>query len=133
MAAFPEQILGMRFLEISRTNFSGGNMGCNREHWYARAMAIEEPVDQMQIAGSAASGADRKRAGQVRLGAGGKRRNFFVAHMHPLYSPLASDRVRQPVKAVANDAVYAPNACLCEDLCDLISNGGHGFPPTIRH
>ena len=39
-------------------------------HRHAAAVAIEQAVDQVQVAGSAASGADGELAGEVRLGAG---------------------------------------------------------------
>jgi hypothetical protein len=55
----------------------------NSKHWHARPLAIEQPVDEMQIARPTAAGADRKLARQVRLGTGCKGSDFLVPHMDP--------------------------------------------------
>src|SRR6266446_6170259 len=55
VAAVLEQSLRMGFLEIPGTNFDARNLSSNRKHRHSTAMAIVEPVDEMQIAGAAAS------------------------------------------------------------------------------
>ncbi len=53
------------------------------EHRYAGAMAVEQAVDEMQVAGPATSGADREATGEVRLGAGREGGDLLVADVHP--------------------------------------------------
>src|ERR1700756_4914437 len=93
------------------------------EHRHARAVAIEEPVDQVQIAGSAATRAYRQLARQVRLGTGGERSGLLVAHMHPVDLSLPADRVRKPVEAVADDAVDALHTRSGKYLDKLVGDG----------
>ena len=97
----------MGFLEISGAEFGRGDLRRNGKHWYARPLTIEQPVDEVQIARSTASGADRKLSCQVRLGTGRKGRDLLVPHMNPLDLSLAADRIGQPIQAVADDAIYA--------------------------
>jgi hypothetical protein len=80
----------------------------------------------VQIAGSTASGADRKLACQIRLGAGRESRDLLVAHMHPFDLGLAADRIGQPVQAIADDVIDPLHAGCSEDFCKLVSDcSGH--------
>jgi hypothetical protein len=62
-------------------------------------------------------GAHRELASQMRLRAG-----FLVAHVRPFDLALPADRVRQAVKAVADNIIDA-----------LDSRGGGGFGKLIGH
>ena len=77
------------------------------EHRHARAVAVEQAVDQVQVAGAAAAGADRELAGQMRVGAGGEGRDLLVPDMQPVDLALPAQCVGEPVQAVADDAVDA--------------------------
>jgi hypothetical protein len=70
-------------------------------------MTVEQPVDQMQIARSAAAGAHREIAGQMRLGTRGEGGHFFVPDVHPLDVTAAAHDVSDAVEAIADDAKYA--------------------------
>jgi hypothetical protein len=63
------------------------------QHWHVRSVAIEQAIDEVQVAGSAASGADRKLSCQVRLGPGREGRDLLVPYMDPLDLALAADRI----------------------------------------
>jgi hypothetical protein len=63
VAAFAEQRLGVRFLEITGADLRRGNVRGDGKHRYARPMAVEETIDEVEITGSAAAGADRECAG----------------------------------------------------------------------
>src|ERR1700733_7981577 len=73
-------------------------------------MAVEQAVDEVQIARAATAGAHRERPGQVGLGAGGEGTDFLVPDMDPFDLALPAQRVRQSVQAVANDAIDALDA-----------------------
>ena len=122
MAAFLEQRLGMGFLEIAAADLGGRDLRGDRQHRHARAMAIEQAVDEVQIAGSAAPRADGELAGQMRLGAGREGGDFFVPDVDPFDLALAADRVGQTVQAVADDAVDALDAGGREGFGELIRN-----------
>ena len=47
-------------------------------------VAVEQAVDQVQVARAAAAGADRELAGEMGLGAGRESRRLLVAGMHPV-------------------------------------------------
>src|SRR5208283_1442167 len=95
MAALAEQVLRMGFLEIACANLGRGDLRGNGEHRHTRTVTIEQAVDQMQIARSAASGADGELTRQMRLGACRESGNFLVPDVDPLDLVLAPDRVGQ--------------------------------------
>jgi hypothetical protein len=89
-------------------------------------VAIEQAIDEVQVAGSAAPRADGKLARQMRLSAGRECGCLLVAHMNPLDFPLAPDRVGQAVEAVADDAIDPLDANRCKRFGELVSYGlGH--------
>src|SRR5258707_14062320 len=95
----------MGFLEISGAEFGRRDLRCNGKHRDARPLTIEQAIDEEQIAGSAASGADGKLSRQVRFGAGRESRDLLVPDMNPLDLALPTNRIGQPVQAVADDAI----------------------------
>ena len=105
VAAFLEQRLRMGLLEIAGADLRRRNLRGDRQHRHPRAVAIKQAVDQMQIARSAAAGADREFAGQMRFGAGRESGNLFMPDMNPLDLGLPAQRVGQPIQAVADDAI----------------------------
>ena len=56
----------------------------DRQHRHAAALAVEQAVDQMQVARTAAAGANRQLARQMRLGAGREGGALLMAHVDPL-------------------------------------------------
>src|SRR5882672_8496713 len=80
VAAFAEQALRMRFLEKGAADFGRRDVGGDCQHWDTRTVAIEQAVDEVQVAWSAASSADSQFAGQVGLGAGGEGGDLLVPH-----------------------------------------------------
>src|SRR6202000_3007903 len=122
MAAFAEQFLRMRLLEIAGTDLSRGNLCRDGEDRYPRAMAIEEGGGEMQVAGTATAGADRERAGEMRLGAGGEGGHFLMADMDPLDLALAAQGIGQAGQAVADDTIDAFDASGGERGGELIGD-----------
>ena len=68
-------------------------------------MAVEEAVDEVQVAGAAAARTDCDRTRQGGLGAGREGRHLLVTDVYPLDPALRPDRLGQAVQAVADDAV----------------------------
>ncbi len=68
-------------------------------------MAIEEPVDEMKVAGTATPSADGKRASDVRIGARGERRYFLMADVNPFDRLLSAYLVDYPIERIADYSV----------------------------
>ena len=113
----------MRLLEIAAADLGRGNLRGDAEHGHARAVTVEQTVDEVQVARPAAAGADRELAGQMRLGAGRERRDLLVPDMDPLDLALPADGVGQAVQAVADNAVDPLDARRGEGLGELVCNG----------
>ena len=92
-------------------------------------MAVEQAVDQVQIAGPAASRTHRQLPRDRSLGAGGECRRFLVANMHPVDLAMPAQGIGQAVQAVAGDTPDALYARRGEGLCDEIGDGDHGSVP----
>jgi hypothetical protein len=97
VAAFLEQPLRVSLLKIAGTDFPRRNVRRDGEHRYTRALAIEEPIDEVQIARATTPRAHREITGQMRLGARRERRDFLMPDMDPLDRALPSYRVGQAV------------------------------------
>jgi hypothetical protein len=96
-------------------------------------MTVKQTVDEVQIAGTAASRAYREFAGQMRLSSRRKRCNLLVPDMEPLDLAMPADGVRQTVEAVANNPVDALNPCGGKCLDELVRYGlCHGLPIIVR-
>src|ERR1700751_3446222 len=109
----------MGLLKIAGADFSRRDLRGDRQHRHTRPGAIEEPIDQMQIARAATAGTNRELARQVRLGAGSKGGDLLVPDMQPLDFALAPDRIGNTVEAVADDAVNPLDAGSRESLGEL--------------
>src|SRR5580704_5642892 len=59
IAAITEDSFGMRFLKVLRAKETGGHLTSDRKHGCRVAMRIVKPQDQMEVDGTARSGAGR--------------------------------------------------------------------------
>src|SRR5262249_56810675 len=87
MAALLEQVLRVRLLEIAGADFRRRDLCRDGQHRQARAVAVEQAVDEMQISWSAAAGADRKLPRERRLAGSAKRRFLLVPDVNPFAPP----------------------------------------------
>ena len=115
----------MGFLEIACADLGRRDLRSDGEHGHPRAVAVEQAVDEMEVAGTAAAGADGELARQMRLGARREGRDLLVSDMDPFDLALAAKRVGQPVQAVANNAVDPLDANRGEYIRELI-----GYSPS---
>jgi len=91
-------------------------------------VTVEQAIDEVKVAGSAAPRADSKLTCQMSLGTGRECGDFFVAHVNPLDLSLPSDRVSQTIEAVAHNAIDPLDANGRERFSELVSYGrGHVF------
>jgi hypothetical protein len=85
-------------LEVIAANLFGWDVRGNGEDWYVRPMRIVEPVDEMEVAGSTACGADGQLTSEGGLAGGGERRSLFVTDVLPRNRPVVVERVGEPVE-----------------------------------
>jgi hypothetical protein len=110
MAALSEDVFRMSLLEVSTTDFNARNLRRDGENRDAAALAIVKAIDQMQVSGSAASGAYSQFAGEMRLRPRRERACLLVAHADPLDILAGANRIRDAIERIAGDAVNALNA-----------------------
>src|SRR4029077_12416283 len=125
VAAFLEERLRMGFLKIAGTNLGTGNMRRDGHHRHAVAMAIKEAIDQMQIAGAAAPGAYSELARQLRLRAGGKRRDFLVPDGNPLDLLAHAQLLGDGIEGIPHQSINTAHAGSFERLNYSVRNIGH--------
>src|SRR5438105_15214844 len=103
----------------------------NPEHGHARTVTIEQTVDEVQVAGSAAAGANGELSSQMRLGAGRERGNLLVPDVDPRDLSLPADGVGEAIEAVAHDAVDPLHPGGRKSFRELFGNGFHACIPDI--
>src|SRR5260370_21990716 len=104
----------MRLLEIAGTDPAAWNMPRDCKHCHGPSMTIEQPVDEMKVAGTATAGTDGKPAGDVRIGARGKGCDFLMADVDPLDRFLSAYLVGYPVVRIADYSVDSLNTSRSE-------------------
>jgi hypothetical protein len=84
-------------------------------------LAIEQAVDQMQVARTAAASTDRKAAGEMGLCSRCESGSLFVPHVDPVNRLSPSQCVSKAVERVADNAVNPLYAgllkCFDKELC----------------
>ena len=111
VAALREEMFRVSFLKVSAADFIAWNLRRDGEDRNPAAVTVVEPVDQMQVPGTAAPGADGQPSCEMRFRSSGKRCRLFMSHMNPLNLLLCPNRVRDAVKRVAGNTVNLPNTC----------------------
>ena len=98
-------------------------MSGDRQHRHAVAVAVEQAVDQMQVARPAGAGADRQLAADVRFRAGGEGGDLFVTRRHPLNGAHAVQAVAQPVQGISGHPPDTFDAGVFQRFRDQRRNG----------
>src|SRR5712671_896749 len=70
-------------------------------------MTVEQTIDQVQVARTATSGANRETTCDMRIRAGRERGDLLVPDMQPLNAAMAAQRIGEAIEAVAHDSVDA--------------------------
>src|ERR1700722_9684789 len=119
----------MRFLEIAATDLRRWNLRRDRKHRHPAPMGIEQPVDQMQVAWPTRAGTDREATRDVCFTGGCEGSHLLMPHMHPFDAAPLSQRLRETVQTVSDDAINSLDACLFQSCHDEIGDvvGHHQF------
>jgi hypothetical protein len=83
-------------------------------------VAVEQTIDEVQVARTTTSGADRETARDMRVPAGGERGDFLVPDMQPLHAAMAAQCIGEAIEAVAYDSIDS-----------LDTGGGEGFDHLV--
>ena len=95
-------------------------------------MAVEQAVDEVEVAWPAATGADGEFTCQMRFGARREGRDFLVPDMNPFDLALAAKRVGQPVQAIADNAINPLDPRCGENLRELVRDGFDHISSPLR-
>ena len=128
-----EDRLGVGLLEVAAADLGARDVRRDGEHRRPVALAVVEPVDQVQAARSGRPEHGGRSAGDLRVGAGREGPRLLVAHVDELDVRLVPpQRVDDRVRRVADDAVHLADPGLDhlvdEDLCHRL---GHGCAPVL--
>ena len=123
MAALLEQGLRMGRLEVVAADFRRRDVGGDSQHRHAAAMAVEQAVDQVEVAGTATPRADGQLAGQIGFCARGEGGAFLMAHVHPIDDVQPAQRVGEAVQGVADDAIDALDPRMDQGFCHQVGRG----------
>jgi hypothetical protein len=105
MAALREEMFGVSFLKIPAADFVAWNLRGNGQDGHAATMAVVEPVDQMQVGGTAASSTDGQSPGEMRFRSGGKRSGLFMPDVDPLNGLIFANGVGEAPERVAGTTI----------------------------
>ena len=109
-AALAEQLLRMGLLEVLPADLLGRDVRGDGQHRDPAAVGVEQAVDQVQVARSAAGRAHRQFPGQRRLGGRRERGRLLVPDVLPGDRAVAAHRVGEPVQRIPGNPVYPLHA-----------------------
>ena len=108
-AALAEQLLRMGLLEVLPADLLGRDVRGDGQHRDPAAVGVEQAVDQVQVARSAAGRAHRQLPGQRRLRGRRERGRLLVPDVLPGDRAVPAHRVGEPVQRVPRDPVHPPH------------------------
>jgi hypothetical protein len=111
VAAVLEEDVRASLLKVVAPALAAGNLRGDGQNGDAAPVAVVEPVDEVHVAGAAASGAHGERAREVRLRPGREGRHLLVAYADPFDAVLFAQALGDAVERVAHHAVDAADAC----------------------
>src|SRR5271154_663778 len=115
VTAILEQLFRMCLLKVIGSKLCTWNLSSDCKNWNSATMAVEKPIDQMEVSGTTTAGAYGQLSADVRFGASGKRRCFFITNVHPLNSGSCPNRVRDAIEGIAWQAPDASHT-ICDKL-----------------
>jgi hypothetical protein len=133
VAAILEEMVGTRLLKVAASDLMAWNLRSDRKDWHTIAVAIEQAIDEMKVAGTATARTDRKFSGKVGFSASSERRYLLVPRVQPFDLALAADHICESIQAVADDAVNSLYACIHQSLDEDVGYClCHVSPPPVK-
>ena len=116
VAALCEEMFRMGLLEVSASYFIARDLRCDGENRYSAAVTVVEPVDQVQISGTATSSTNCQLSGEMGFRTRRKRCRFFMAQMDPLQFSGCSNRVGDAVERITRNSKNPPNSSFGQNI-----------------
>ncbi len=111
VGAAREDGFGVGLLEVAAADLGAGDVGGDREDRCAVALAVVQPVDEVQASGARGSQHRGGTSGDLGVGTRGEGAGLLVADVDELDVGLVpAQRVDDRVRRVADDAVHLPDA-----------------------
>jgi hypothetical protein len=112
----------MGLLKVAAPDFAGGNLRGYGQHGGAAAMSVEQPVDEVEIAWTARTGAYRELACDLRFTCGCECSYLLMPNMNPVDLLSFAQRFGQTVQAVTDHAENALYPGLNEGFRDEVGD-----------
>ena len=125
VTAVLEQDVGAGLLEIACAKLRAGNLGGDRQHRQAAAVAVVEAVYEVHVARPTAARAHRQLARHVRVRPRGERRHLLVTDANPFDRLRAAEGVGQRVQRIPDHAVDPPHLGGDQGVDDRLGHAGH--------
>jgi hypothetical protein len=110
MAALREDVLRMGLLKIPASDLLTRDLRGNGEYRHAAAMAVVKAVDQVHVAGAAATSTNSQPAGEMSFGASRESAGFFVSDVDPLDLVPLTNGIRDAIQGIACNAIDSLHA-----------------------
>jgi hypothetical protein len=122
--AVEEDEVRPRLLEVASADLGAGDVRHDREHRRTVAVAVVQPVEEVQAARARGAEDGGGPARDLGVGTRGKGTGLFVAHVDEAQLPIGSaDRVGDRVRRVTDDAVHVADASLEHDVDEMLGDG----------
>src|SRR5580692_4383357 len=132
----PVYRLEVDLLRKLEPQFVANDLAGDQNDGRAITVRLDDAIDKMQAAGTAASGDRGEVAGDQGFAVGGEGPSLFVAYSHPLDRAFG-DAVCDPVEGIAYDAVTMLDARALQrfddDICDLLAHGNEPLWHSCRN
>ena len=129
VAALAEELVGVGLLEVTDADLGTGDMRSDGQHGSHASVGIEQTIDEVQIARSAAPRTDGQLAGELRFGSGREGGRLLVANVNSLDLAAAMKSVGHRIEAVTYEPVNSLDAGLAQSLDQFFRHGsGHDLP-----
>jgi hypothetical protein len=109
-------------LEAVSSDLSDRDLRGDGQDWNPAALAVEQPVDQVQVPRTARARADFQINSQRCIGSGSEGGRLLVPRVHPGNVTASAQSVGQTVETITDNAVDALDANLMQRIGNEISN-----------
>lgn len=134
VAAFVEQLIGVRFLKIARPDGGAGDMRGYGDDRGIAPVGVVQAVDEVDVPWAARPRAGREFFGKLGFGSGGEGGRFLMPHMDEPDAPVTAERVGYGVEAVAYQPVQPRDAASASSSTSTSATVRFdiGMPPEER-
>src|ERR1700722_18447822 len=112
----------MRFLEIAPADLLSWYVGGDREDRHAAPVRVEQPIDEMEVSGTATGGAHGELPGHGGLTRRRARCGLFGARGPPDDVAVAAERVGESIERITRQPVHPAHAGCLQGRHDVVGD-----------